>query len=405
MSSKARQYEFLDWEFGVFFHFGIRTFYEGHHDWDLQEMDAKRFDPAELDCSQWVSVIKKAGAKYAILVCKHHDGFANWPSAYTRHSVAGSPWKGGKGDVVREYVDACREGGIKVGLYYSPAEFGSSARAPEDHDGYFINQVSELLTNYGKIDYLWFDGNGSSGHKYDSARIVAQIRRLQPEILLFNMWDPDTRWAGNESGYAHYFSPPEVDAGTPTVHVDAMLDPGRKRFLPVECDVRMRRRNWFYSDFDEGTVKSVEELMGIYDYSVGRGANFLINISPNRQGLLPKTDSARLIEFGDALRRRFENPIPAAASKNASVYAYDLESPMLVTMAVLEEEPDYRADGFIIEACPYESGDPITVYAGRTIGHKAICSFPPFYTMKVSVSLTGKAAALRNVSIYGKPAP
>jgi alpha-L-fucosidase len=161
MNIKQKQLEFLDWEFGAFFHFGIRTFYEGHKDWDMQEMPLSGFLPSALDCNQWMETIKAAGARYAILVCKHHDGFANWPSAYSKYSVAGTPWKNGKGDVVREFTDACRRHGIKTGLYYSPAEFGSKDKTAHDYDEYFINQISELLTGYGKIDYLWFDGCGS----------------------------------------------------------------------------------------------------------------------------------------------------------------------------------------------------------------------------------------------------
>ena len=197
---KKEQLEFLDWEYGIFFHFGIRTFYEGHVDWDMKEMPLDRFNPKQLDCGQWIKTAKEAGAKYAILVCKHHDGFANWPSRYTDYSVANTPWKDGKGDVVQEFVESCRKYDIKVGLYYSPAQFGSDQKKPEEYDDYFINQISELLTNYGEIDYLWFDGCGSENHEYDTMRIIKEIRRMQPNILIFNMWDPDTRWAGNESG-------------------------------------------------------------------------------------------------------------------------------------------------------------------------------------------------------------
>ena len=182
------QIEFLSWEFGVFFHFGIRSFYPGHVDWDGREMDASAFNPDALDCEEWVKMAKDVGATYAILTTKHHDGFALWPSKYSQYSVAQTPWKEGKGDVVREFVNACRKYGIKVGLYYSPAQWGSHAikfENAKEYDDYFINQISELLGNYGKIDYLWFDGCGSEGHEYDKKRIVAEIFRLQPEIQTF----------------------------------------------------------------------------------------------------------------------------------------------------------------------------------------------------------------------------
>ena len=151
------------------------------------------FNPPHLDCRQWIRTAKEAGASYAVMTCKHHDGFANWPSAYTSYNISKTLWKDGKGDVVADYVAACREYGLKMGLYFSPADaniIGKKLTSAE-YDQNFIDQISELLTNYGKIDYLWFDGCGSEGHEYDKERIINVIRTLQPEILIFNMWDPD----------------------------------------------------------------------------------------------------------------------------------------------------------------------------------------------------------------------
>ncbi|MCL2772065.1 MAG: alpha-L-fucosidase [Oscillospiraceae bacterium] len=411
---KKEQIEFLNWEFGVFFHFGIRTFYEGHKDWDMQEMPLDGFKPTNLDCGQWMRVIKEAGAKYAILVCKHHDGFANWPSEYTEYSVKNTPWKGGKGDVVKEFTDACGEYGIKVGLYYSPAEFGSKDKPNKDYDDYFINQISELLTNYGKIDYLWFDGCGSENHQYDEKRIIKVIRGLQPNILIFNMWDPDTRWVGNESGYAHTpnyinVSSTSFSVQTETGKEDALDE---EKFLPVECDFRMRLHNWFYSDRDEDTVKSLDELIGIYYYTVGRGANMLINIGPDRQGLLPEKDSDRLIEVGSFIKKAFSNPISSSFIRNennGNSYICELENPALINCCVLkEDEENFDMVGqFSIKAYPYDYGMPITVYIGKTIGHKAICQFPPFYTKKIEVTVeknkdsgNSEKTYLQEISLY-----
>jgi alpha-L-fucosidase len=382
-----KQLAFLDWEFGTFFHFGIRTFYQGHRDWDMKEMPLSGFNPASLDCGQWIQVSKAAGARYAILVCKHHDGFANWPSRYTDYSVANTPWKNGKGDVVREFTDACRAQGLKTGLYYSPAEFGSKDKPNKDYDDYFINQVSELLGNYGTIDYLWFDGCGSEGRRYDTDRIVSAIRKLQPGILLFNMWDPDTRWVGNESGYAHSPNRNCVSATDFSVRTETKDELGEKRFLPVECDFRMRLHNWFYSDDDEHTVKSVEELLGIYYYSVGRGANFLINIGPDRRGLLPDADANRLIEFGEAVKRRFSAPLPGAYTREEGKLLFKSETPVLADHVVLAESLLFAdpVEAFTIKAHPYSYGEPIVVYEGRSIGHKAICQFPPVLTKKIEV--------------------
>ena len=383
---KKEQLEFLNWEWGVFFHFGIRTFNEGHADWDMQPMALSSFNPTALDCDEWIRAVRDAGAKYAVLVCKHHDGFANWPSAYTEYSVRNTPWKGGKGDVVKDYVEACRKYGIKVGLYYSPAQFGSAKMNAKEYDDYFIDQIRELLTNYGKIDYLWFDGCGSENHQYDTIRIIAEIRRCQPEILIFNMWDPDTRWAGNEAGVAH--SPNRLIVGALDFSIQQEMKEllSEPAFLPVECDCRMRLANWFFSDQDAHTVKTLDELMGLYYYSVGRGANLLINIGPDRTGRLPEEDRRALLSFGAKIRENFTEF--AACRVAAQEKKLTLEMPaQLINHAVLtEESTEEEIERFDIKAYPYPYGAPVTVYRGTTIGHKAICQFPAIRTSKIEVS-------------------
>lgn len=384
-----KQIEFLDWEFGVFFHFGIRTFYEGHRDWDGKVMDAAAFNPTELDCEQWIRTIARAGAKYAVLVCKHHDGFANWPSAYTEYSVKNTPWRDGKGDVVKDYTDACRKYGIKVGLYYSPAEAQQVERTDEEYDDYFINQIGELLTGYGKIDYLWFDGCGSEGHTYDTERIIAAIRGMQPEILIFNMWDPDTRWVGNEVGIAPSPNLNVVNALDFSVRTDKKEVLERPAYMPAECDCRMRAENWFYSEKDEHTVKTLDELMGMYYYSVGRGANLLINIGPDRRGLLPEKDSEQLIAFGDEIRRRFSNPLETKVWSDGNGIFCEFPEPMLVNHVVMAENllTGKELNGFSIYTYGYPcvESTPLAVYHGTTVGHKAVCEFPSVKTKMLEV--------------------
>ncbi|MDD6094646.1 MAG: alpha-L-fucosidase [Clostridia bacterium] len=388
MNIKKEQLEFLDWEMGVFFHFGIRTFYEGHVDWDMKEMPAEGFNPTSLDCEDWIKTAHDAGAKYAILVTKHHDGFANWPSKYTDYSVKNTPWKNGKGDVVKEFTDACRKYGMKVGLYYSPAQFGSVKMNPQEYDDYFINQVSELLTNYGRIDYIWFDGCGSEEHKYDEQRIVDVIRSLQPGILIFNMWDPDTRWVGNESGVAPSPSNLTVSELEFSVLTEEKAALNEAHFLPVECDCMMRLDNWFYSDSDEDTVKSVDELMGLYYYSVGRGANLLINIGPDRRGLLPDKDKESLLHLGEAVRRLKDAEIPCEREEKSETSFDIVLEQQPVNNLVLTEEIDGETEigEFEIKVHPYSYGAPITVFRGTTIGHKAICPFPTIRTKRITVT-------------------
>lgn len=417
ITPSKRQLEFMDWEFGAFFHFGIRSFYPGHRDWDDKPMDVSAFNPDNLDCDDWIKTVSEAGAKYAILVCKHHDGFANWPTKYSDYSVANTPWKDGKGDVVREYVDACRKYGVKVGLYYSPAQWGGQTvfENGSEYDDYFINQISELLDNYGKIDYLWFDGCGSEGHEFDQSRIIRTIRSLQPEILIFNMWDPDTAWVGNEDGYAPMSNSnfrDSVDFSMMTTEKEKMTD---TLFLPAECDFKMRSA-WFDCEPNEHTVKTVEELIGIYEMSVGRGANFLLNIGPDCHGQLPASDKQRILEFGAELRRRYGAPVAdfggvsEDGDRKWSIRIGDFSEERiddcvgqpLVNRVVLAEDMTNggAAEAFRIYAhLPGSRDRRICVYKGDTIGHKAICVFPTIRTGKLTVEAESASGDVRLVDM------
>ena len=401
---KKEQLDFLDWEFGFFLHFGIRTFYEGHKDWDGIEMPAEAFHPGELDCEQWIRTLKEAGGSYAVLVCKHHDGFANWPSKYTEYSVKNTPWKNGKGDVVREFTDACRKYGVKVGLYYSPAQFGSAKMNAKEYDDYFINQISELLSDYGKIDYLWFDGCGSEGHEYDKPRIVKAIRTLQPEILIFNMWDPDTRWVGNESGMVEMPNRNfrnAVDFSVQTEEAEALDE---TLFLPGECDCRIRRKNWFYSDLDLHTLKTVDELMGLYYYSVGRGANLLLNIGPDRRGLLPDEDVKRVLEFGRQVQKLYDSAVEGTLTREGNAYTLSFPEPVRINHLILAEEmtEGEKIESFRILSYPYSYGRPICIYQSTTVGHKHIATFPTVFTNKLRIEIDAETAphTMKTVSAH-----
>ncbi len=389
-----KQMEFLSWELGVFFHFGIRTFYEGHKDWDMQPMSLEGFIPQSLSCEQWIKTIHEAGAKYAVFVAKHHDGFANWPSKYTQYSVANTPWKDGKGDVVAEFVSACRQYDIKVGIYYSPAEFDmkDAKKTDKQYDDYFINQIAELLTGYGKIDYLWFDGCGSEGHVYDTVRIIGKIRQMQPELLIFNMWDPDTRWIGNEDGFAplpNFNIVDSVDFSVLSNERDIMQE---KLYLPGECDCRLRWKNWFYSGHDANTIKTLDQLMGLYYLSVGRGANLLINIGPDRRGLLPAEDAQRILEFGSEIKRRFSNPVAVGKFAKKSIdhkYFLALDDFTLINHLILKEDISF-GDGVLKYRILIKTSGTrkyVTVFEGANIGHKAICQFPAVHTNEVVVEI------------------
>jgi alpha-L-fucosidase len=394
-----QQLDFLDWEYGVFFHFGIRTFYEEHHDWDMKPMELKEFSPKELDCEQWIQTVVAAGAKYAILVTKHHDGFANWPSKYTEYSVANTSWKDGKGDIVKEFTAACAKYGVKVGLYYSPADFTikEEMKSAQEYDNYFIDQISELLTNYGKIDYLWFDGCGSDGVEYDKERIIKTIRSLQPEILIFNMWDPDTRWVLNEDGIA-----PKECFNTTNVAEQQAFD--EARFMPVECDTTIRDR-WFYSDKNEETLKSVSYLMKLYYESIGHGANLLLNLSPDRRGLIEASDIARMVAFRNEVQRRFDHPVYQLTDIiPENNYTLTMDHEICMNHAIIEEDLS-EGDGIMqyrFSAVRSSDLEKVVLYEGTSLGHKRIIEFPEINTKEVALEIleSNGTHRLKRISLY-----
>lgn len=403
----ARQLAFQEWEFGLFIHFGLRTFYEGYADFDKRPMSPSVFNPENLNCEQWIETAKKAGMNYAVLTAKHHDGFSLWPSRYSDFTVAASPWKAGKGDVLREFTDACRLYGVKVGIYYSPYDGSANfySQNAEAYDDYFVNQITELLTGYGEIDILWFDGCGSEGHIYDWQRIVGEIRRLAPNILIFNMGDPDFRWVGNEDGIAPDPCWNVVDSTDISILTDEKEALHDRIWLPAECDVQMRS-NWFYSENDEHTVKSLDELVGLYYHSIGRGANLLLNIGPNRAGLLPPPDSERLLQFGEEICRRFDFPFATIRDcmRTGNKWLYEPREPFLLDQIVIQEDltNGESVRSFRISVITAKSRRSVTIYEGRHIGHKAIIRIPTVKAAGVLLEITEceGTPAIRELFLY-----
>ncbi|MBR3553468.1 MAG: alpha-L-fucosidase [Clostridia bacterium] len=366
-----KQLRFLDWEVGVFFHFGIRTFYVGHTDWDGKTMDAARFDPKALDCRQWVRAAKNGGARYCILTAKHHDGFALWQSDFTDYGVAASPWKNGTGDVVRDFTDACRAEGMAVGLYYSPAQVGAKKLSPQAYNDYFVGQVTELLTRYGKIDYLWFDGCGTEKQTFDRARVIRTVRALQPDILLFELWDPDTRWVGNEEGIA-----PLNTRCTVTLPEGAVCVGERTRFLPFECDCKLHPDTWFWDPTKMDVTRSAENLAALYLLSVGRGGNLLLNIGPDDRGLLPEQDAAQVAALGDWVRNSFSAPLPVTAATRGRVTTLSCRTALEVNTVDLREDLG-GGERVTAYALYYHDGaHDVLLCAGTAVGHRQILRFP-----------------------------
>ncbi|HPC96254.1 MAG TPA: alpha-L-fucosidase [Sedimentisphaerales bacterium] len=315
-------------EFIGFIHYTVNAFTD--REWGDGTEDPAIFNPSELDVRQWVRTCKDAGMKMIILTAKHHDGFCLWPSKYTEHSVKNSPYKGGKGDIVGELAAACREAGLKLGLYLSPWDRHEPTYG--DNEGYnrfYTNQLRELLTNYGEVTEVWCDGAKGPDAKdmeYDWAGYFGLVRQLQPGAVIFN--GPDIRWVGNERGYAResewsvmngsgsLFAPVNCtakDLGS----LEALGEGERLIWYPAETDVSIRP-GWFYHAKEDDKVKSVEQLLDIYFSSVGYNSVLLLNLPPDRRGLIHENDVRRLREFRKVLDAIFDENLAANVSAKAS---------------------------------------------------------------------------------------
>ncbi|MCS6829652.1 MAG: alpha-L-fucosidase, partial [bacterium] len=385
----------------------------------------------QLDAEQWVQVAKECGFKYLILTAKHHDGFCLWQTRYTEHCVRNSAWRMGKGDVVREFARACQQAGLKMGIYLSPWDrhertYGDSPA----YNRYFINQLTELLTDYGEVAEVWFDGacgEGPNGRRqeYDWQGYYAVIRKLQPNALIA-ICGPDIRWVGNEDGYAAE-TEWSVQDPVPAFHGNVT----GPVWWPAECDVSIRP-GWFYHEHEDSKVKSLEHLLDIYCKSVGRNSVLLLNVPPDRRGLLPDVDVQRLREWRKALDRIFAKDLalrkPAQASsvqrgcvaaravdgkrgtywmprKLPAYLEIDLRQPTTFNLVMLQE---YIAEGQHVEEYSVEALAPAgwqELKRGTTIGRKKLDRVAPVTTTRVRVNILRARALplIRAVSLYHAP--
>jgi alpha-L-fucosidase len=330
-----RQLRWHEMEFYGFIHFTINTFTD--KEWGYGDEDPALFNPTDFDADQIVRTAREAGMKGLILTCKHHDGFCLWPSKHTRHSIKNSPWKRGRGDIVKEISDACRKYGIKFGIYLSPWDRNHKDYGRPEYITYFRNQLRELLTGYGPIFEIFFDGaNGGDGYYagaretrkidretyYDWASTWQIVRDLQPNACIFSDAGPDVRWAGNERGIAgdpcwatlnrEDFAPGRAD--------ESRLNRGDRpgaHWVPAECDVSIRP-GWFYHKQEDSKVKSPQNLVDLYYQSVGRGASLLLNLAPDRRGRIPEPDVKSLREFRRILDATFAVDLAKGAKASAS---------------------------------------------------------------------------------------
>jgi alpha-L-fucosidase len=346
--------------------------------------------------------------RQVILTAKHHDGFCLWPSRFTEHSVSSSPWKQGRGDVVREVADACRAEGLKFGVYLSPWDrhepgYGDSPRYNE----HYRNQLAELLTNYGPIREVWFDGGcgeGPNGRKqvYDWPSYIDVIRRLAPDAVIFSDAGPDVRWCGNESGAAgdpnwstvDPAAVPRPGASGPGV-TEALQhgDPKGTVWRPAEADVSIRP-GWFYHPAEDSRVKSVDSLVAIYFRSVGRNSKLLLNVPPTPDGVLHDIDTARLAAFGERLRTLFGRDLAAGrriawrrTGERTAVAEVDLGRTASVSIVRLEEEIARGQAVARYTISGSDGGEWRTLARGTTIGHARLDRFEPATVRRLRVAI------------------
>jgi len=397
-----QQLDWQDMEVIAFAHFGINTFTD--REWGDGKEDPALFNPTALDARQWVKVLKPAGVKLLILTAKHHDGFCLWPSKYTSHSVRSSPWRNGQGDVVKEVAEACRQGGLKLGLYLSPWDrheptYGDSPAYNE----YFRNQLRELLTQYSEVTEVWFDGacgEGPNGKRqeYDWLSFYKVVRELQPRALIA-ICGPDIRWVGNEDGLAREDEASDQPIGNEPWQ--AGFHVGRSRiWYPAECDVSIRP-GWFYHAKEDSRVKSLDHLMDIYYKSVGRNSVLLLNVPPDRRGLIHENDAKRLEEFGAEINRRFGRPITETAGRGQTIQL-NFERATRIDHVILMEDirQGERIKAYSLEAMV--GGDWKQLKQGRVIGHKQIIRFDPIETtaVRLQVKQSEGEPTIRKLAVY-----
>jgi alpha-L-fucosidase len=445
----ASQLAWQELEYCAFVHFGVNTFTD--REWGDGRESPEVFAPTELDCLQWVGVCKSAGMKGIVLTAKHHDGFCLWPSKLSQHTVATSPWRDGKGDLLRELSDACKKAGLGLGLYLSPWDRNHPAYgdSPAYNDVY-AGQLEEILTGYGPLFEVWWDGacgEGPNGKRqvYDWERFTSVVRRHQGGAVIFSDIGPDIRWVGNEDGFAgetcwSRISPAGFGRGAdgpPRAMLNEGLPDGT-HWIPAECDVSIRP-GWFYHASEDGQVKSLEQLIEIWHASVGRNANLLLNLPVDRRGLVHENDARRLRELRSWLDQTYRIDLAQGAQATASnvrggdpdydpsaVIADRSELFWATDEAVREawieldlggverfdrivlREPvalGQRVSSFEVSA-RLESGW-VAVARGTTIGRKRILTFPPVRANAVRVRILAARACplLSRVSLHLAPPP
>jgi len=446
------QMRWQEMEYYAFIHFSLNTYTD--QSWGFGNEDINLFNPAELDARQWARICKEAGMKGIIVTAKHHCGFCLWPSEYTEYSVKNAPWKEGKGDVIRELADACEEYGLKLGIYLSPWDRNHPDYGKPEYITYFRNQLTELLTNYGDVFEVWFDGaNGGDGYYgganetrridrtsyYDWQNTYKLVRGLQPNIVIWNDGGDraDLRWVGTEDGYVGETNWSLLNAigDVPWEMLHYGVEDGDS-WVPAEVNTSIRPE-WFYHPNEDSKVKTVPQLLDTYYHSIGRNATLLLNFPIMPNGLIHQTDEKMALEFGKAVRESFAVNLAEKAKAEASgvrgnagefnagkaidgdnetywatddsvttaSLTIDFGRPTLFNRFLVQEyiRLGQRVKDFSVEA--FVDGDWKEVAKATTIGYKRILRFPGIEATKVRFNITGSKSCpvISNIGVYNAP--
>ena len=439
-------------EMNAFVHFTTNTF--TGKEWGYGDEQPSIFNPSEFNADQWVSTFKETGFKGVILTCKHHDGFCLWPSQYTEHSVKNSSWENGKGDVVRAVADACKKYDLKFGIYLSPWDRNHKDYGTPAYIEYYRNQLTELFTNYGPVFEMWFDGaNGGDGFYggkrekrsingstyYDWPTTLDLVRKMEPNIIFFSDAGPGVRWVGNERGIAGETNWNTISADTlyaGKAGIEKLLNEGSEngnQWIPAEVDVSIRK-GWFYHAEEDSLVKTPEKLFEIYLTSVGRGSTLLLNMPPDRRGLIHENDVNALKGFRSILDKELKTNLALNANVEATTYRGEddqfsaanitdgnnetywttdddittgsleirLGTVQNIRYILLQEyiKLGQRVKNFSIEVWKDNAWQEVA--AATTIGYKRIIKIAPATTDKVRIKITASRASpiLSNVEVF-----
>jgi alpha-L-fucosidase len=401
------QVEWQQMETNAFLHFSINTF--TGKEWGDGTEDPRLFNPAKFDARQWIKALKDAGFKMAIITAKHHDGFCLWPSAYTEYSVKNSPWKNGHGDVIKEVADACREYGIKFGVYLSPWDRHEKTYGTPAYNDYYENQLRELLTNYGAISEVWFDGAKGEKEKameYDFDGYWRLVKQLQPNAIIYSAVGPDVRWVGNEKGNAgdtcwSMITPDGMAPGKPKPAYLHSGDPNGAKWMAAETDVSIRK-GWFWRASEDNTLRSPANLVNLYYQSVGRNSLLLLNVPPNSEGLLDSGDIQAIKGFHAILEETFATNFlvkkvsKKLADNNLHTYVrlkegrplvIDLKGPLIFDRIMMQENI-YDGQNIGQGVWEYWDGASWKTIAGfSTVGYKRLLRFGAIRASKIRLTI------------------